>query len=196
MTTLDVWASPQAQDTSGWQQAAPPAGPSRLREDLTRFVAVLLGTVLLGAPVGLLWSVVAPHFTLVFRNGEASYPFIESSKAFVGADGSFVAVTLGAGVVTGLLGWFLARRSGPWTVAALALGGALAALVAMRVGLLPGRQDAFDAIARKQGSVDLFLGAREGNDTHLRAQWSAVMWPVASLAVFLVAALMRPQDVD
>ena len=196
MTSFDVWGSPQPQETSGWQLPAAPRGPSRLKEDVTRFGLVVVGTVLLGAPVGLLWSVVAPHFTVVFSKGEPTYPYIESSKAFVGADGSFAALAVAAGLVTGLLGWLLARRSGPWTVAALAIGGALAALVAMRVGLLPGRDVAFEAIERKQGAVDLFLGARDGDSTHLRAQWTAVFWPVASLAVFFVAALVRPQDVD
>jgi hypothetical protein len=196
VTSFDVWASPQPQDTSGWQPVPPPPGSSRLKEDVTRFLTIVASLVLLGAPVGLLWSHVAPRYTLVFSKGEATYPYIESTKAFVGADGSFVVVTMVAGLLTGLLAWVLARRSGPWTVAALAVGGTLAALVAMHVGLLPGRQETFEALERKTGSVDLFLGARDGNDTHLRAQWTAVVWPVSALVVFLIAAVVRPQDVD
>jgi hypothetical protein len=194
--TVDVWAPPAVQDTSGWQTVLPTPGPSRLKADVLRFGAVVLGMVLIGAPAGLLWAAVAPHYTVVFKDGEASYPLLESTKAFIGADGSFAAVTLVAGAVCGLLAWRLARRSGPWTVAALAVGGVLAALVASRVGLLPGRQAAFDAVARKQGSVDLFLGARSGDDTHLRAPWTMVIWPVAALVAFLVPAFLRPEELD
>jgi hypothetical protein len=194
--STDVWATPTARDTSGWQTVVPAPGPSRLREDAARFVLVVVGTVLLGAPVGLLWSAVAPRYTVVFRDGEPSYPLIESTKAFIGVEGSFAVVSLLAGLGCGLLGWWLARRSGPWTVVALAVGGVLAALVASRVGLLPGRDAAFEALSRKQGSVDLFLGARSGDDTHLRAPWTMVIWPVAALVAFLVPAFLRPEELD
>ena len=194
--TLDVWAAPAAMDTDGWQTVLPPPGPSRLKADVIRFAVVVVGMVLIGAPVGLAWAAVAPHYTVIFQDGEATYPLIESTKAFIGVDGSFAAVTLVAGAVCGLLAWWLARRSGPWTVVALAVGGVLAALVASRVGLLPGRQSTFEALARKQGSVDLFLGARSGNDTHLRAPWTMVIWPVSALVAFLVPAFLKPEELD
>ncbi|MFN2537433.1 MAG: hypothetical protein ABR549_04675 [Mycobacteriales bacterium] len=194
--SADVWAAPSPQDTAGWQTVVPARAPSRLREDLTRFAVVIVGMVLLGAPIGLLWSAVAPRYTVVFSGGEPSYPYLESSKAFIGVDGSFAAVTLVAGAACGLLGWFLARRSGPWTVAALAIGGVLAALVAAHVGLLPGRQEAFEALTRKQGAVELFLGVRDGDDTHLRAPWTVVIWPVAALVAFLIPAFIRPEELD
>jgi MFS family permease len=194
--STDVWAPPRTTQTAGWETAVPARGPSRLKQDVVRFVAVVAGMVLLGAPVGLLWSAVAPHYTVVFQGGEATYPFIESSKAFIGVEGSFVAVTLVVGALCGALAWRFGRGSGPWTVVALAVGGVLAALVASHVGLLPGRQEAFDALARKQGSVQLFLGARAGNDTHLRAPWAVVVWPVAALVAFLVPAFVRPEELD
>lgn len=171
-------------------------GTTRITEDLRRFVVIVVGMVLLGAPAGLLWAAVAPHYTVVFEGGQPTYPLIESTKAFIGVDASYVLVSVGAGVLCGLGAWFLGRRSGPWTVVALALGGVLAALVAARVGVLPGRQAAFEALDRKQGSVSLFLGIRVGDDTHLRAPWAAVSWPVAALVAFLVPALMKPEELD
>ena len=197
MTSFDAWAPPSAEGgTAGWQAPPPQASPGRLREDVRRALLVVAVTLLAGAPVGLLWSAVAPHYTVVFDKGEATYPGIESSKAFIGADGSFVLAMVAAGLLTGLAAWFLARRSGPWTVVALAVGGALAALVAMRVGLLPGRHESFEAIARKRGTVELFLGVREGDSTHLRAQWAFLFWPATALLVFLVGAIARPEQVD
>jgi hypothetical protein len=194
--STDVWAAPSTTQTAGWETVLPPRGPSRRRRDVTRCVAIVVGMVLLGAPVGLLWSALAPHYTVVFDAGQATYPFIESTKAFIGVEGTFVAVTFVVGALCGALAWWFGRSSGPWTVVALAVGGVLAALVAAHVGLLPGRQEAFDALARKQGSVQLFLGARSGNDTHLRAPWAVVVWPLGALVAFLVPAFIRPEELD
>ncbi len=200
MTSFDPWGSPAAAPVEGWRTVLPERGASRLREDATRFVAVVAGIVLLGAPVGLLWSALAPRYTVVFDDkGEVSYPFIESTKAFIGVDGTYFAITALAGVLCGVAAWYLARRSGPWTVLALALGSVLAALVAARVGLLPTKQAAFDAINAHKGSVDLFLGARDCQGcagTHLRAPWAAVGWPVFALVGFLVPAMIRPEELD
>jgi hypothetical protein len=166
-------------------------------------VALVVGCVLLGAPAGLLWSWVAPHVTVMFGPEGAGAPDLESTKAFIGADGSYVLVMLGFGVVTGALAWLLARRAGPWAVAGIALGGLLAALVAARVGLVPGSHEAIEAL--KQGtvgdSVDLYLGGPlpgelHGHDPQLRAPWAAVAWPVGALLVFLVGSTVRPEDLD
>jgi hypothetical protein len=192
--SVDVWATPGSQDTAGWQPVLPPRGPSRLKEDVTRFAVIVAGLVLLGAPVGLLWSALAPHYTVVFVHGHETDPYLESTKAFIGADGTYFAVTAAVGLLCGVAAWFLARRSGPWTVAALALGGVLAALVAAHVGLLPGRQDAIDAYRAQKGAVDLFLGDRDG--TNLRAPWTAVGWPVMALVGFLLPAFVRPEELD
>ena len=196
MTSFDAWSAPTPQSTTGWQQPVLPADPTRRRQDLLRFVQVVAAVVLAGAPVGLLWAQVAPHYTVVFEKGEATYPLIESSKAFVGADGTFALAMVVAGLLTGAVAWLAARRSGPWTVVAVAVGGLLAGLVAMRVGLIPGRHESFEAIARRQGSVELFLGTRDGNTTHLRAPWATLLWPASAAFAFLVAVLVKPESVD
>lgn len=191
---MDVWAAPVAPTTEPVEPVT-----TRWREDLPRALAVVVGCVLLGAPAGLLWSQVAPRLTVTFEPEGPSAPDLESTKAFIGADGSYVLVMLAAGVVCGLLAWTFARRSGPWTVGALALGGLLAALVAARVGVVPGSYDAVQAL-REGGvghpPVDLYLGKLKGDLPHLRAQWAAVAWPVGALMAFLVPAAWRPQDLD
>lgn len=197
--TYDPWASPTGQPATGWQApptAVVPTRPSTRRRDVITFGVIVVGLVLVAAPVGLLWSAVAPHYSVTFVNGEASYPDIESTKAFIGADGSYAAVILAAGVLSGLAAWFFARRSGPWTVVALAVGGIFAALIVARVGLLPGREESFQAIEAKKGTVELFLGTREGDGTHLRAGWAAVAWPVGALLAFAVPAFIRPEELD
>jgi hypothetical protein len=188
-----VWAPPQP------VQAAP-AGPSRWRQDLTRFAAVVVGSVLLGAPAGLLWAAVAPHPMAHFVPGGAVITDGESTKAVVGGDGSYLLVMLAFGLLCGVLAWLFARRSGPWTVAALVVGGVLAALIAAAVGLRPGAAETIQALrsgAPGHPDIELYLG-RMGEDgaLHLRAPWAAVAWPVGALVAFLVGALRRPEELD
>jgi hypothetical protein len=160
--------------------------------------------VLLGAPAGLLWSKVAPHLTLTFaQQGVPGATDLESTKAFIGADGSYAVVMLCFGLVTGALAWFLARRGGPWTVVAMTVGGLLAAVVAARVGVVPGAHEAVEALRRGTvgSSVDLYLGgplpAKIGDGVpHLRAPWAAVAWPVGALLSFLLASAFRPHELD
>jgi hypothetical protein len=179
--------------------AAPAPGRARRREDAIAFVGIVVASVLLGAPAGLLWSRIAPHLTVTVTDQGAQAPNIESTKAFVGADGTYLLVMLGVGVLCGVLAWVFARRSGPWTVVALVVGGVLAALIAASVGLRPGSQHAIEALREGspvRGQVELFLGKRSGNDLSLRAPWAAVAWPVGALLAFLVAALRHPEELD
>jgi hypothetical protein len=191
---VDVWAAPVAPTTEPIKQAT-----TRWRQDLPRALAVAVGCVLLGAPAGLLWSKVAPRLTVTFEAEGPSAPDLESTKAFIGADGSYLLVMLGVGLLCGAVAWLIARRSGPWTVAALAVGGALGALVAARVGVLPGSHEAVQALQHGGAGhppVDLYLGKLKGDVPHLRAPWAAVAWPVGALLAFLVPAAWRPEDLD
>jgi hypothetical protein len=194
--TLDPFAPPPPLPRG--DRAAAAAG--RWREDVPRALAVLVWSVLLGAPAGLLWSQVAPRLRVTVTDKGLDYPDLEGTKAFIGADGTYVLVMLGAGLLCGLVGWLAARKAGPWTVTALAVGGFLAALVAARVGLQPGSHEALAALAPGssfRGTVKLFLGVKHDGDLHLRAGAAAALaWPVGAMASFLAAAGYRPQDLD
>ncbi|MGB8652423.1 MAG: hypothetical protein WCD35_17385 [Mycobacteriales bacterium] len=187
----DVWTAPVL--------PRPTPAPGRWKQDVKAFVGIVVVMVLLGAPAGLLWSAVAPRLTVTVKDSGIDLPNVESTKAFVGADGSYLVVIAVMGVLCGALAWRFARRSGPWTVVALAAGGLLAALIAARVGLRPGAHQAFQALepgTHVRGRVELFLGKRHGDDLGLRAPWAAVGWPVGALVVFLVMALRRPEELD
>jgi hypothetical protein len=194
--TDTLWAPPQPLP----QPLPAVAGPSRWRQDLGTAAAVVVTCVLLGAPAGLVWSAVAPRLRVTVSDKGFDVPDLESSKALVGADGSYLVVMLLAGVLCGVLAWLFARRSGPWTVAALVVGGVLAALIAAAVGLRPGAAHAIAATREGsafRGQVDLYLGRLTRPDTlRLRAPWAAVAWPVGALVAFLVPAFQRPEELD
>lgn len=178
-----------------------PTVAGRWRSDLRVFVVTVATVLLLGAPTGLLWSAVAPHYTVRVTDDGLQLDNIESSKAFIGADGSYAVVVLAVGVLCGVLAWRFGRQAGPWTVAGLVVGGVLAALVAAEVGLRPGTPEAFAALqpgSAYRGTVELYLGKRTGdaNDVALRAQWAFVLWPLGSLVAFLIPAYRRPEQLD
>jgi hypothetical protein len=195
---VSVWAPPAANDRIE-APAVDDTGPLRWRYDVRVAGVVVAACVLLGAPAGLLWSAVAPRLQVTLTDQGPQVPSLESSKAFVGADGSYLVVMAVLGLLCGTLAWFLARRSGPWTVVALVVGGTFAALIAATVGLRPGAQHAIAALREGstiRGHVELFLGRRTGTDVTLRAPWAAVAWPVGALTAFLSFALRRPEELD
>ncbi|MBE3076347.1 MAG: hypothetical protein IMZ75_15665, partial [Actinobacteria bacterium] len=57
-----------------------------------------------------------------------------ATEVFVAGDGWFLGVALAVGLPSGALTWLVARGSGPYAVLGLAVGGALAAYVAAKVG--------------------------------------------------------------
>ncbi len=197
-TAESVWAAP-----TGPVDVMPdrPTWRARLREDALAFGSIVALTVLLGAPAGLLWSAIAPRYTVVRKDGELTLPNIESTKAFIGADGTYVVIVVVLGVLCGVLGWRFARRHGPATVLGLTIGGLLAALVAAAVGLRPGASEAVQALrdtTKGSGTFDLFLGARDQTtgEFSLRAAWAPVLWPVASLIAFLTPAWRSGDELD
>jgi hypothetical protein len=179
--------------------SAPTPISSRHRTDLRAFGLIVVGSVLLGAPAGLIWSHVAPRLTVTVTQDGVSADNLESTKAFIGADGSYLVVMLVMGLICGGLAWWLARRSGPYTVAALVVGGVLAALIAASVGVRPGQAQAIAALkdgTSFRGTTELFLGIRHGDGTQLRAPWAAVGWPIGAMLVFVVGGLWKPEELD
>lgn len=169
------------------------------RQDVGTAIGLVVSLLLCGAPAGLVWSWVAPRYTIEVRADGVQTPGLESSKAFIGADGSYLLVMVACGVLCGVAAWYLARRGGPWTVAGLVVGGTLAAVVAAHVGVMPGAERAVAALrpgTAIRGHVPLFLGALHGNTPSLRAPLAAVGWPVAAVLAFLVGAFNHPEELD
>ena len=158
------------------------AGPSVSADAFAGLVTVV-ATVLLGAPVGLLWAAFAPRVDVVVTGADVQL-VDPGSSAFIAGDAAFLAAALVAGVVGGVLAWRLGREHGPAVVVGLTLGGLLAAYVAMRVGQQVGLDEVRSAVqAGQQGGLELSL--------RLRAQEALVAWPVGALLGYLVASLVR-----
>lgn len=163
------------------------SGRSPARRDAAMAGGVVAACLLLGSPVGLLWSALAPRLAVTLGPAGPAATGLEG-KTFIAADGTFLLLVLAAGVLTGALAWLFGRRAGPWTVLALLVGGLLAAKLAATVGVRPGRAHVQALLHDKtaRGTVRLFL--------RLRSPWAIVGWPVGALATFLVAGLRHPEE--
>ncbi|AHI00433.1 hypothetical protein BC739_002809 [Kutzneria viridogrisea] len=116
----------------------PPLTPPRprvvVRRDLLPALSVLSFVALVGLPVGWLWSVLAPG-QRVLVSGTDQLPLLDESYHRFDDLVIFVLLGLGAGLVVGGAVWLLRERRGPVVLFAAVLGSALAAWLAMRVGV-------------------------------------------------------------
>ena len=145
-------------------------------------------TVLLGAPVGLLWTALAPHSHVSVEAGGAFITDAET-EVFIAGDGWFLIITLLVGVLTGALAWLVVRRSGPFVVVGLFVGGLAAAYVASKVGVRVG-QDMLETVVHSGR-----LGTYRSN-VALQAIAAIVAWPLGAVAAFALLVATRVDELD
>jgi hypothetical protein len=111
-----------------------PATPRRRGRSLLVGLATALTVAALGAPLGWLWSVVAPRVPVV--KTEDGGALTESQpEQFVAADGWFTVLGLAFGVLVAVLAWMLLRRyRGPVGLLAVVVGAVGAAPIAWGLG--------------------------------------------------------------
>lgn len=113
----------------------------------TALVGLVLALALaaLGAPLGWLWTALAPDVPLIKTEGGARLTEPQPEE-FVAADGWFTLLGLGFGILAAIAVWALLRRHrGPVLLLGLAVGTVGAALVAWWVGTLA--HDDFERLA-------------------------------------------------
>ena len=181
------WTSPdprRAVPALGAPYALPATTTSpSTQQDVRAGALAAVVTVLLGAPVGLLWAAVAPRVDVVV-GGQGVQLAEPGTSAFIAGDGYFLLAVLVAGIVGGLFAWWLGREHGPAVVVGLTVGGLAAAWVAMRVGSTVGLAELQEAVrGGQQGALELSL--------RLRAKEALVAWPVGALLAYVGASLVR-----
>lgn len=160
----------------------PRTGSRGYRREALAAVLTVVGLVLLGAPVGLLWARLAPPVEVVAGAGGSTRLADPTRDSFIAVDGAFLVLVLLAGLVSGALAWRVGRRHGLGVVLGLAVGGLLAAEVARRTGELV---DAGQAQARLDEGYQGLLTL----PVRLRSSSARAGWPVAALAAHMVLSL-------
>ena len=184
-------ASADAQHAVSGADVEPPVEPPdeqptgvspSLAADVRAGLLTLVVSVLAGAPVGLLWAVLAPQATVAVTD-EIRLVGADSATRFIAADGYFLAAVVVAGVVAGLLAWRYAAAHGPAVVLGLALGGLLAAWVAATTGAQLG--------ADEQELLAAGPSASEQLAVRLRSTSALGGWPLAALLAYVYASVSR-----
>lgn len=158
-----------------------------VRADVLAGVGVAVISVLLAAPVGLLWAAVSPQADVQIVNAQRIGYVDPEPRAFLGADLTFLLIGLVVGAGLGIIAWVVARRHAPAVVVGLVVGGVLAALIASKVGARVGRADFVESVrAGRPGVVR--------QSVSLVAKQCLVGWPIGALAAFLTLTLVRERE--
>lgn len=125
----------------GGQSPHPPDPPKpetfgdMVRADLRPALVVALAAALTGVPLGWIWSRIAPpQRVVVVADGSLTPLQVESYHRFDDLV-LFVLLGLGAGLLIGIMTWLPRSRRGPVIMIAAVLGSAVAAYLAIQVGL-------------------------------------------------------------
>ena len=182
-----VWASPDPRPRGGGTPfgSAPAvrAPGTPLWHDVRAGLLTVAVTVLVGAPVGLLWAALAPRVT-VEVSGEDVQVLGAYTDGFIAVDAWFFAAVVVAGLIGGVLAWWLGGAHGPPVVLGLVVGGLAAAWIASRVG---GEVDRVSV----QQLVESGAQGRRELAVRLRATSALLGWPIASLLAFLALSVAR-----
>ncbi|WP_079124128.1 DUF2567 domain-containing protein [Streptomyces sp. NBRC 110611] len=156
-----------------------------LREAALIAIVVAVSGVLLGV----LWNWLAPHIPLIADSRNVYLKYAESEEA-IGADVTFILLSLGFGVVSAAVVFLFRRRAGIPVVVALALGGLLGAVVAWQTGMWVGPTSDLVAHAKEAGPGVTFDGP-----LRLQAKGALLFWPIAAmLTQLLLTGLFGPRD--
>jgi hypothetical protein len=166
-----------------------PAAQERSIVEWADVWTVLLGTagvVVLGVVAAFLWVWLSPRTNGQLQGNDIAFS-ANVSKVFAGADVVFLFITVGAGLVCGVVAAIVARHRGLAVSLAMAIGGTLASLEAAWIGraLTGGPEPRWVAHASK-ATHPYFIA--------LATRQYIVAWPLTALLVTFVVGLFTPDQ--
>ncbi|GHB36732.1 hypothetical protein GCM10010347_02490 [Streptomyces cirratus] len=170
-----------------FDEGAPPprkTTPGDVRDGAA--VALVVGVA--GVLLGVLWAWLAPRVQYV-SNGQAVFLRNSESEARIGADGTFLLLAAGFGLLSAVAVFLWRRRGGVPLVIGLGVGSLFAALVGWRLGLWLGPSSNLPAAAAKAGK-----GVPFDAPLQLLAHGALLVWPLVALGAHLAltAVFTRP----
>ncbi|MFI1966627.1 hypothetical protein ACH429_21370 [Streptomyces pathocidini] len=164
-------------------------GPGLTRADFRRGALIALGLTAAGVLLGLLWLWLAPRVPLI-SDGKAVYFKDSEGEEAIAADGTFVLIAAGFGLLTALAVFLLFRRGGIAVVVGTVVGALLGSIVAWRLGVWLGPTSDVPAHARAVGAGKVFEAPLQ-----LRAKGALMIWPLMAAAAHLaLTAFFGPRD--
>ncbi|SEC68440.1 hypothetical protein SAMN05428945_3579 [Streptomyces sp. 2224.1] len=184
----------QPPDEPQHPEAAPVAdhgglGGPELARELREGALIALVVAVTGVLLGLLWNWLAPHIPLIADTRNVYLKNTEGEEA-IGADGTFVLLSLGFGVLTTAAVFLFRRRGGIPLVVALVVGGLLGAVLGWLTGMWLGPTPDVAAHAKQVGPGVSFSGP-----LRLQAKGALLAWPIAAMLTQLaLTGLFGPRD--
>ena len=124
-------------EAMSWEPPRPARRP--FRRTLLVCVAVTAAMAAAGAPLGLLWSWLAPAVPVINAGANGIVVNDPSPEEYIAADGWFTLIGFGFGLIAAVLVWLVLRRDrGPGLMLGVSFGGIAAAFVMWGVGRLVG----------------------------------------------------------
>jgi hypothetical protein len=111
-------------------------GAAELRADLPPTLRLTAAVVLAGLPAGVLWWLFSPVVHYVVIEGQTIALESAATERAPAGDVVFTLVLAGLGLLAGIAGWLLRRHRGVTVLVGLALGTALAGVLAWQMGEL------------------------------------------------------------
>lgn len=158
------------------------------RADLGSALSVGAALVLLGAPLGLVWSWAVPDLSVVHVGTGRGYllPTAAEDAAVPAGDLVMVLILVLVGLAAGAVVTWRARRAPLGVVVGLLLGGTLAGTIALAVGHVLVRGDYTAVYAHPADYVTPFQVR-----PYVRGTVDLVVLPLAALLVYGTALLVR-----
>ncbi|MFB6439948.1 ABC transporter permease [Streptomyces sp. NPDC056411] len=165
-----------------------PDGPELSRE-LREAALIALVVAVSGVLLGVLWNWLAPHVPLIADTRNVYLKNTEGEEA-IGADGTFVLLSLGFGALSAAGAFLFRRRGGIPLVVALVVGGLLGAGLGWLTGMWLGPTADVVAHAKQVGPGVTFDGP-----LRLQAKGALLAWPIAAMLMQLaLTGLFGPRD--
>jgi hypothetical protein len=157
-----------------------------VRADLRVALALMAGIALAGVPAGLLWWWLAPRADFHITADGPIVDGVPSPELLVADDGVLALLLAALGLAAGIIGWRMRHRRGVATLLALALGSAVAGVVAWRLGVLLAPPPSQAELTDVGGTVTTGLS--------LGALPVLVVGPFVAVLVYLVPAAYSARD--
>ncbi|WP_327009180.1 DUF2567 domain-containing protein [Dactylosporangium sp. NBC_01737] len=166
-----------------------PSLPRRRSPGLEALFGLVVAVVVtvLGAPVGLLWSWIAPEVELI-QTPYGPYPIEGEPEGYFADDGWFMIIGAVVGILIAVVAWIVLRRyRGPLILAGLVVGSAAGAALAAWLGNKIGYAHYLDLVEHAPVDTHIFRPAKvRAGDSGLL--YGFVPWVQGSLLIQAILA--------
>lgn len=154
-----------------------------------RVLIYVAGCIVLGALAGLLWAAVTPRASYTVQEDLSALISERGQSMVAAADVTFTLISLGLGLIVGVLGWVSLHRRGWLVIVATVLASVAATIMAWRFGMTVGPQDFVERLAAAEA------GDVVAKNLELRSLSALLVTPFAAVTPIMLLSAFWPEPV-